>query len=78
VSPPDKRKPGLGTRADATTKTYRQPEAYLSPPHEVYLRYTLASRIRWLERHRHWWIRSIAEHQATCSSCRRCDGEVAA
>jgi hypothetical protein len=28
VKPPDKRKPGLGTPADANTKTYRQAESY--------------------------------------------------
>jgi hypothetical protein len=35
VKPPDKRKPGLGTRADATTKTYRQPESYRIDPTEI-------------------------------------------
>ena len=33
--PPDKRKPGLGTRADATTKTYRQPEDYTDGGQDV-------------------------------------------
>jgi len=42
--------------------------------HDVYMR-QLAARIRWLERHDHWWIRMIRQHQATCSSCPRCDWE---
>jgi len=34
---------------------HRHPD---STPHDVYMR-QLAARIAWLQRHRHWWIRSI-------------------
>jgi hypothetical protein len=44
-----------------------------TPDHDVYLSYTLGSRLAWLERHEHWWIREVRRHQAECDWCRRCD-----
>jgi hypothetical protein len=52
---PDKRKPGLGTRADATTRPQER-ESYTDP--HVIAMYGMARRIRWLETHRHWWLRT--------------------
>jgi hypothetical protein len=54
---PGKRKAPEGTGADATTK-HHQPESYnTSFGHEGYMR-LLGDRVRWLERHRHWWLRT--------------------
>lgn len=52
---PGKRKAPEGTGADAITR-HHQPESYTS--HETYMR-QLDWRIRWLERHEHWWIRDL-------------------
>lgn len=48
----EKRKAPEGTGADANTTS-----------HDIYMRYTLGSRLRWLDRHRHWWIRSIKRYR---------------
>lgn len=65
-------------REVATNTLNQPPKEYPSPEHGVFMR-LLSTRLRWLEAgHRHWWIRSIEEHRAGCSWCRRCDGGVAA
>jgi hypothetical protein len=46
-----------GPRLEAEGQT---PNQHQSSAHDSYMR-ALAARIRWLERHRHWWIRSIRE-----------------
>jgi hypothetical protein len=59
MSPPEMRRPRHGSGADATPDD--QPaESY--PSHETYMR-QLASRIAWLERHEHWWIRDVRRRQ---------------
>lgn len=54
----------MGTPANATTKSYRQPEDY-TDPHTTAM-YGMAWRIAWLSRRRlgdgryprHWWLRT--------------------
>jgi|KBSSwiS6_1023812.scaffolds.fasta_scaffold00316_20 hypothetical protein len=48
-----------GPRLEARGQTPNQQQ---SSAHESDM-YALATRIRWLEHHRHWWIRSIRERQ---------------
>jgi hypothetical protein len=53
---PDKRKPPPRTGAYATTRP-DQSEAYTGLDHVGHMR-LLDDRIRWLETHRHWWLRT--------------------
>jgi hypothetical protein len=47
----------------ATAKQLAFGDSTVMDPHEVYM-YGLAQRIRWLERHRHWWLyTSDGRHQ---------------
>jgi hypothetical protein len=46
-----------GPRLEAEAQTPNYPD---STAHDIAM-FGMAWRIRWLERHRHWWIRSIRE-----------------
>ena len=67
-----------GPAADRTQKTATITAAGAYPDHQTYMHYTLGSRLEWMRRHEHWWIREVRRHQAECDWCRRCDPEVAA
>lgn len=55
MSPPELRRPPLAGGADADH--HHRPESYTD--HQTHM-YGLAWRIRWLEGHRHWWLRTEA------------------
>ena len=54
MSPDMRRPPGWG--ANANGYQAESPQAY-TDPHTIGMS-QMASRIRWLERHRHWWLRT--------------------
>lgn len=55
MSPPEKAEGPAADRTQETATTTQPARAY--PSHETYMA-QLASRIRWLEHRRHWWLRT--------------------
>jgi hypothetical protein len=55
------------TRTDEGPRLFTEgqtPNQHQSNAHESYMR-ALATRIRWLDRHTHWWLRDIREKWST-------------